>query len=128
MLHFKQENGKDYLHRLIKEFHHEIDPRLSAILLGLDNWTRVQLGKELTITCLNRTKEENKKVGGVAWSAHLDGRAADIRTWNLTDEDIGRIKRYLSESWGTDFLFFKYHDSGSGKHIHLNINYKHRRN
>jgi uncharacterized protein YcbK (DUF882 family) len=51
-----------------------VDPVLLARLNGL----RSQYGKPIYITSAWRCEEQNKKVGGVAASAHLEGQAADI--------------------------------------------------
>jgi len=103
-----------------------VDPRLCAVLLALAEWAMRKWNKGIVITCLNRTTLENAKVGGSIYSAHLRGRAADIRSRTFTDEQLRQIVDYLNLVWG-DLLYVKYHNSGSGPHIHINIKYTHRR-
>lgn len=109
--------------RIMNEFSTGIDPRLQAFLLWLTFWIDHNLNKGLTITCLNRTVEENKQVNGSKYSAHLVGRAADLRTWFFTKDDIAKIIEAVNEYWG-DFIYVLYHDAGSGNHLHVNISYK----
>lgn len=108
---------------LIEQFESKIDPRLQAFLLWLSYWINTTYNQDITVTCFNRTVEENKKINGALYSAHLSGRAVDIRSWVFSTEQIQSIQKKIDESWG-DLIYFKYHDSGSGKHIHVNIRYK----
>jgi len=107
----------------------EIDRRLQAVLLGLDYFTRKSWGIPVFIVCLIRTVEENAAIGGKENSAHLPHRkqAADLRVWELTEEQIAAIKKYLLETWGPDFLCVVTLDHGTGPHIHININFKYLR-
>lgn len=112
--------------RLEREFNKEIDRRLFAVLIGLAAWMKATWGIPLFIVCLIRTIEENAAVGGKENSAHLPYRkaAADIRVWELTDDQIATIKKYLLDAWGPDFLCVVTQDHGTGPHIHVNINFK----
>ena len=123
---FKQENGIEYANELKTQFYDQIDKRLIAVILGIALFCFMRWRKYTIITCLNRTKEENKRVGGAPYSAHLYGRGVDLRTSHLSDQHIVILIEYLEKSWG-DFLFIKYHDSGTGNHLHINIRYKYRR-
>ena len=49
---------------------------------------RTALGKPIIINSGVRCKLHNKKVGGVANSQHLFGRAADVRVKNMHIEDL----------------------------------------
>lgn len=122
-IQYKSENGSEYQRRLIREVTEEIDPRLFGVLILLNLWTWQSLRFLVTVTCANRTAQENKDCNGVPTSAHLDGRAVDIRTRGLDLQQIDKILDYLSMTWGTDFLFAEYHMN----HIHININYKWRK-
>ena len=125
-IYFKSDNGHYYRHRLEREFWYEIDPRLRAVFLELNLWIWLTLGKTLTVTCLNRTREENEKVGGSTYSAHLDRRAGDLRSRKFTADEIQQIEQHLEQVWGKDFLFVLCHNSGTGPHIHVNIRFRHR--
>lgn len=137
-VHFKTENGQEYGQRLVHEFQEDIDNRLKAVLLELGEWTLYCYNKPVVVTCLNRTKEENDKVNGHENSAHLfdpndpllniyPGRAADIRSWAFMKDQIPKIVNHLEKVWGKEFLNVKYHNSGSGDHIHINIKWSYRR-
>ena len=109
--------------KMMAEFTAFIDPRLQAFLLWLAYWLDQKWEKNLTITCLNRTVEENKEVNGSKYSAHLTGLAVDIRSWTLTSDKIEELIKTVEDSWG-DMIYILYHNSGSGAHIHINIRYK----
>lgn len=109
--------------RIMSEFIGCIDPRLQAFLLWMSYHVDHKYGKNLTLTCLNRTLEENKEVNGAQYSAHLVGRAADIRSWHFTQAQIEEIIKKVNEVWG-DMIYILYHNSGSGDHIHANITKK----
>lgn len=123
MLKFKRNDN-----RLIREYLHEIDPRLAAVLWELANYAQRNFKYDITVTCLNRTVEENTAVGGSPTSAHLDNRAADIRCNDIPVDIAEDLIKHLKTVWGEDFLFVLRHGKGANVHIHVNINYKHRRN
>jgi uncharacterized protein YcbK (DUF882 family) len=123
VLRFKAENGPRYQRRLITEFETKIDFRLRALLRNLQDYMFDRFAKNLVVTCLIRTPEENRMVGGVPYSSHLSGRAADIRSWGMSKGQIGEIKAYLEHVWGP-LVYVLHHDSGHGEHIHVNINYR----
>jgi len=123
-VYFKKEQGADYQARLQLEFTHKIDLRLKAVLFELADWMRRVLNKDLIITCLIRSVDENKAVNGKHWSAHLFARAWDMRTAHLSQAEIDKVQEHLMAVWGKEFLFVLYHDSGSGNHIHGNITLK----
>lgn len=123
---FKRDNGLEYSKQLETEFGGQIDGRLKAVIYEIGYFCYEKWGIKPVITCLNRTKEENKKVGGVKWSAHLYGRAVDLRTRTMTKQQIDELQKHLESVWGS-FLYVKYHDAGSGNHLHINIRYAYRR-
>lgn len=126
VIKFKRELGKEYEDKLRFQFYDQIDHRLAAIILGLGLFIFRKWRLYLTITCLNRTPAENKAVNGSKYSAHLFGRAVDVRTSDWSQEQIDAIIKYLEETWG-DFIYVKYHDAGTGNHLHINITYRYRR-
>ena len=127
MIKFKDQNGLEYQARLEFEFIRTIDKRLKAILLDLADEVQRKFKKDVILTCLNRTEEENRKFNGSPFSAHLSGRGADIRTWHFNKKVLDFIMNYAYTTWTEDFIYLKYHDSGSGNHLHLSIRYKHRK-
>lgn len=124
---FDLDEGKGHHDRLYREFHEEIDTRLKAILIEAGMWSMNVLGKQLVITCLIRTVEENAATGGKPRSAHLEARAGDLRTRHLSDEESEKLKEHLQETWGKAFLHVLIHDSGAGRHMHVNINFPFKR-
>lgn len=133
--------------RIMREYHQGIDQRLAAYLDRLDRYTLLRWNKSVMVTCLNRTPEENRAVGGVPFSSHIPilpngerpkteaemaralGRGADIRTkdpvtgrWYFTPEQQEEIKNTLLEWLGPVFVFVKI----EADHIHININYRER--
>ena len=124
-VYLKKENGRQYEQMLEQQFYGQIDGRLRAVYLELNDWVlREFVGKIIIITCLNRTPQENKTVGGKPYSAHLDCRAFDGRIRkDFSLDEIKQIERHLLEVWG-DFLYVKVHGKGYNKHIHVNIRHK----
>lgn len=61
-----------------------VDPILLTKLQTL----RMRLGRPITINSGYRNATHNKKVGGVANSQHLEGRAADIKVSGLTPRQV----------------------------------------
>ena len=125
MILFKAENGRVYQNKLKFQFYNQIDGRLRALLLELGDFTKRELNVPVTITGLNRTKEENAKVNGSEWSAHLFGRAVDIRTSVFTEAEVKKIMSHIDFLWG-DMIYVLHHNVGSGMHLHVNIKYSYR--
>lgn len=125
---FDMDEGQAHSDRLHTEFNHKIDVRLKAILIEGAMWSQNVLGKQLIITCLLRTEEENEAVGGKPLSAHKEARAGDLRTRHLTPEEEEKLKAHFQNVWGKAFLHVIIHDSGAGRHMHVNINFPFKRN
>jgi len=111
----------------------DIDPRLRAIALGLEWFIAKKLKKNMTITCIGRTKKENDACGGHIYSAHIIRenewiRAFDMRSRDYSAEEIEAITDYLDSCWNGNgyFLNVVATSHGTGPHIHLNIRYKYR--
>ena len=126
IVHFKEENGAQYEDMLRQQFYGQIDGRLRAVHLELDDYTYREFDKHITITCLNRTKEQNRTVGGKPLSSHRFGRGEDGRSRDFDDEELAKIERHLEEVWG-DFLYVKVHGIGKNRHLHMNINVRYER-
>lgn len=73
---------------------------------------------DAVITDIYRTKEEQIKIYGyLRKSKHMDWKAVDIRTWNLTSECIRSIMKKSSETKGIWALRHKV--KGNADHIHI---------
>ncbi len=119
---FKTEEGEQLRARLAAEFETVLDPLLRAGLLDLAQFVESQYGKPVIVTCVLRTPDENKAVGGAPNSSHLTGRAADIRVMIYNSDEIVAIQRYLKHRLA-DVIHVLYHNGGTGPHIHTNINW-----
>jgi len=112
-----------------QEFMRDLDPRLRWMLVNIAARARRELGVETITTCIGRTVEENRAVGGIEQSAHLYRpgyylRAVDLRTRHMSDDAIREYLNYF-KPWQAiaGLLHVKYHNSGSGNHIHVNVNH-----
>jgi uncharacterized protein YcbK (DUF882 family) len=112
--------------RMHREWYRDIDARLAWILNDLDRFSRCISTKEVCITCLMRTPEENAAAGGSKYSAHLVGRGADIRCRHYSEPEIEQILEFLKKSWPDELLYVKRH-VGTADHIHMNIRWKYAR-
>ena len=112
--------------RLFKE-RTMIDARFELVVLGLAYFVSLEMKKDLTATEYFRSEEENTAVGGGKHSAHKVGRGGDFRSRLFTVSEKALIDNYLENVWGKDFLYWIWHDSGHGEHLHLQIRYKHAR-
>ena len=107
--------------RLEYEFGHYIDPRLCGMIFALGQFVEYEFGIDLTVTCLMRSEEENAAMGGVEFSSHIYGRGGDLRSRIFTAEEKNKIENWLERSYGNNDHYWKFHDSGNGEHLHLQI-------
>ena len=82
----------------------------SELLKSVDYVTS-ESGLPIVITSGTRTKEKNEEVGGVKNSDHLGGNAVDIRTNNLTGDQIAEVTASL-EARGLTVI-------NEGDHLHV---------
>ena len=73
------------------------------------------------VTCLVRAPQENARVGGRKQSAHIYGRAADLRVWNIPDKIANRMIRQVRIKYGKKVHILIH--GGTARHIHVNVNY-----
>lgn len=100
------------------------DPRLRAVLLELDRWLKAKFNYEMTVTEIWRTQPEESKLNPtVRHSAHIDGRAADIRTKDMPAEVLEGVKVFLLRWWPMPYAQILFNDRGEQfPHIHVGIN------
>ncbi len=105
-----------------------LHPKLQQLLEDFGHWSASQGLITPVVTCLLRTKQENRKIYGKdRFSWHLlqkDGtiHAADIRTKHYTKEQSDKvIGWFLKSCMDTDTweLITKVH--GTGPHIHVGV-------
>lgn len=80
-------------------------------------------GRPIVVNSGYRCQKLNKLVGGVKYSAHLDGRAADIRSshhYRDENKEIGNILVANINEWPIDQVIFEKCDaSGCPSWIHV---------
>lgn len=113
----------------------KVDPRVRAVLLDAA-WFLGERGCVLVVTCLLRTREEQRKIFDRAMqlgrkeperSPHEFGRAADIRTQGISDEVIAGLVEYLNRKYPYDTPKMKCairHDVGGGDHVHVQMGWR----
>lgn len=113
----------------------KISPRLRAILWELTWFCNTKIFKDVCITDLLRTQEEqdslyfkHSKYQKTPWkSVHQYGRGADIRTYDcFSVQEIQTILRFLNSNWTYDptrpqLKTAIYHNIGAGAHIHIQV-------
>lgn len=121
----KTELGADYETNLRKEFNGYLDPRLRGVMISAAIWFRETYDRDLIYTCVNRSADQNKADGGAKYSAHLYGRALDIRANDLKQNEIDGLLKFIKDNWNTDdnWLYVIVHGAGSNRHIHINIRF-----
>jgi hypothetical protein len=107
-----------------------IDKRLKIILLFLDYYVFERYQKELTITDLMRSQEEQDAIYAMdenykikPWkSVHQVGRGADVRTFDLPKNIIDDILTLLNTlPYDDKRKTAIHHDIGTGAHIHIQV-------
>lgn len=84
--------------------------------------------KDPVITETKTTLELDKALGRVSKS-HSEGRAFDMRTWNMKPEQIKTLAGVLNAKYGAIGAINKlgqrqlvvYHDIGLGPHLHVQL-------
>lgn len=127
---FKEENGPDYQKRLEDEFWNHLDPRMCGMAHDLGFGLYRKAEKQLILTCIGRTKEENDAVGGSEYSAHLFRNACchawDARVHHLTGEEVDWCVRRIKNRWDPKVYYVVVHGKGPNRHLHTNVRYNHR--
>ena len=118
--------------RIEKEFYYNtsIKDRLKDIIYMLALYTELEFRKDITLTELHRTQEEqdsyykdNDRYREKPWkSVHQYGRGADIRTKNFEQEEIMKMVDFLNHvHYSTKHNTALFHDIGIGEHIHIQV-------
>lgn len=126
MILFKTENGV----RLEMEWNDpRLDSRLKFILHAMSDYMFEQFGVNLTITEIYRSDATNreyyKDLDNPPPSTHQYWRAADIRSYDLSDKQIQELLFWVVNQvdYGKEGIFTaKYHTVGMGFHFHVQCN------
>ena len=130
-MQFKQEVLRQQFYDL-----NDIDPRVRAVVSEMDYFFQQKFGRELVITSVGRTEEEQKelypeffaRIGRVRPSAHLDHpcRAVDLRSRDLSEGEIQALREYF-ETWWEElpgWVFLVNDRGGAFPHIHIQVGKK----
>jgi len=109
---------------LAAEFHGDnLDARLRAVILELDLQVSRKFAKELTVTHVLRTPEEQaafypKNPTKPSHHLHRPARAVDLRNADLGSEVIAYLKVHI-ETWWPEFDFLVNDRGVAVPHLHL---------
>ena len=97
--------------------------RLYKLLLALEQFCDLELGKDIILTEIYRDPTENAKQGGIPNSPHMSWEACDIRSWIYTDKEIERIKAFLNQfTFRNGKQVCVYHAvKGGAPHFHIQL-------
>jgi len=117
--------------QLKQQFYHlaQTDPRIRALVGELALWVEKLFEKDLAITCVWRTPEEQKQIyGEVKPSAHFCSpqcRAVDIRAHRglFTQHELENMGSFVNKYfYRRDGLWsIRLHGEGDNFHIHLAV-------
>lgn len=125
---FKRESLREQFYDL-----EATDTRVRGVVIEMDHYFRQKFGRELVVTSVGRTEEEQKglypdffaRVGRVRPSAHLDHpcRAVDIRSRDLSGSEVQALREYFETWWeGLPGWAFLVNDRGKASpHIHIQV-------
>ena len=118
--------------RLKKEFSelYQQNMELFDLLVELDAYCLANFSKELTLTMIYRTQEEQdhlyrnseKYQEKPFKSPHQFWQAADIRSWTFTKQEQKKIERMLNRKYNKANYYrwtAKVHNVGAGVHFHI---------
>lgn len=101
---------------------------LHMIISAIDKTRKEHFNKEITLTEIYRTQEEQEKIYGksASISPHQLWDAVDIRTRDMSDDEIRNIMKSVKlvfngmNVYHTTVIF---HDIGLGPHLHIQFRY-----
>jgi len=118
--------------RLKKEFLDlvKLNLPLRSILEDLNIFVNLEFDKNLVITMINRTQEEQDRIykDNAKYkkkkfkSPHQFLHATDIRSRTFTSEEVTKIENYLNTKWNSSNYYrwtAKNHTVGLGLHFHI---------
>lgn len=121
MISFKNKKSKQRYFSLLP---------LTQLIITDVSWWANQRGLDVVITETVTTLEEDKELQRVS-NSHLQGRAVDFSLIGWSEKDIKDCEKHFNEKYKEVSAYslrtkkpvlIVPHDSGHGRHIHLQIN------
>ena len=120
-MQFKSKRIKDEWNRLRAK-----NKQLYDIVMDIAVYSSETLQKEIVVTSILRTMDEQKEIYGYAKeSVHLYWRGVDLRSWMYQGAELGKLLEYLNKKYDYDperpgqHKVDIHHNVGRGQHIHL---------
>jgi len=109
--------------------HGFVHPALYVVVLAAARWHYLRIGQPAVVTHLLRTAEEQRTIypGSSAFrSPHEFGRAVDLRTADLSDQDAREWEAWVNQAFsyqGREGLTtaLLHHVGDRGEHLHLQV-------
>lgn len=122
--------GMKFKNKKDQELFFALHPILILIVADMNLYASQNFDTSLTITDTISTKEQDERLGRRSTS-HQRGVACDIRTRDLTPNQIDELKDYInSKEEYEDYKYLSFsgekrlayfHDNGNGAHFHVQI-------
>ena len=100
----------------------EVNPFLREIAYVLKGWWEGVFKKQMVVTSIFRTPENQVQscefLKYKSRFEHCGGESIDIRSCNLTPDEIQVLKSFYKENL-THMMTLEYHTKGTGRHFHL---------
>lgn len=101
--------------------------RLRKVLDMLALYCELEFRKDVVVTEILRTEEENRAVGGIPNSPHCVWNAADIRSSTFEPDEVAKIEKFLNcvTYRNNGKKTFVYHEvkkpdgTSGGLHLHI---------
>lgn len=109
----------------------DMHPTIQMIMLEMLDWLNDR-GQHATITATVSTYSEDEILGRKSVT-HRDGRAYDLRTWDLDQEVVRECKAAFDHAYGNYGAIsyvtrvpnlIVWHNAGTGAHLHVQISSK----
>lgn len=114
---FDQDEDEAHAMQLEEELRGWVSPLLLAVMLGYAFAVYKRFGYKPTITCVNRSKEQNEAVDGYKFSGHLTGYALDLRDRDMSQIILNWTLAWFNRYWNKRFIYVIHHNH----HIHVGV-------
>lgn len=108
----------------------QVNPHLKTAVHAMNGYFKWVLKKQMTVTSVMRDPtaqvDSCRKYNYRSLFEHTAGEAVDIRSRNLTVEEITKVIAFAEHTLD-NLCRFKYHTKGTGAHFHMATKGKYRR-